>query len=107
MNRYWLSWYQAGPDYRPLTFPPNEAVLGWWCTGSGDHGGFEDVSILCALVQAESEDAAWKAVLKDWPDMIDHRFIEAVGANYIITSDRFPLSDWMKPRMVFAPKGDK
>jgi hypothetical protein len=100
MKRWWLSWYQAGPDHRPMTYPPNEAILGWWCTGFTDEaGGFSNVDILCALVQAESEDAAWAAVLKDWPDMIDHRFIEPKEADYAVQSDRFPLSDWMIPRM--------
>lgn len=99
MKRFWLSWYQPGLDHRPLTYPPNAAILGWWCTGSGEHGGFEDVDILCALVEAGSEDSAWKAVLVDWPDMIDHRFIEQHEPNYTVTSDRFPLSDWMVPRM--------
>ena len=99
VQRWWLSWYQAGSDHRPMTYPPNESILGWWCTGSGPHGGFEDVDILCALVQAGSEDAAWAAALKDWPDMIDRRFIGPRDADYMIHSDRFPLSDWMIPRM--------
>lgn len=94
-TRWWLSWYQAGPDHRPLTYPPNDAILGWWCTGQRE----DDVDTLCALVQAESEATAWKAVLKDWPDMIDRRFTSERPPGYVITSDRFPLSDWMIPRM--------
>lgn len=28
--RFWLSWHQPTEDYRPLTDPPVEGVLGWW-----------------------------------------------------------------------------
>lgn len=73
MARFWLSWYQSGPDHRPLTFPPNEAILGWWCTGSGNYAGRE-VYTLCALVKAACPVEAWDAVEQDWPDMVDRRF---------------------------------
>lgn len=68
MNRWWLSWYQPGPDYRPLTYPPNEQILGWWCTGQGGPVAGSDVDLftLCALVEAKTEAAAWKAVRKDF-----------------------------------------
>lgn len=32
-NRWWLSWVQTTEDVRPLTDPPNENILGWWCSG--------------------------------------------------------------------------
>ena len=32
--RFWMSWIVKEEDYRPLTFPPNEAILGWWNTGT-------------------------------------------------------------------------
>lgn len=94
MTRFWMSWIVSEEDYRPLTFPPNAAILGWWCSGYDT----DDHSILCGLVEAKNEAAARKAVLRDWPG-ISWRFVEPKDTNHIIQSDRFPLSDWMKERM--------
>jgi hypothetical protein len=95
-TRYWLSWYDESFDYRPVKYPPNEAILGWWCTGL-DH---RDRATICALVQASSEHEAWAAVAKDWPQSSEHRFIEDRGPDYVITSDRFPrTAAWMISRM--------
>jgi hypothetical protein len=47
---YWISWVQPTNDYRPLAYPPHEAILGWWCSGYA-----EDGATLCAMVTAESE----------------------------------------------------
>src|SRR5262245_59201779 len=101
-QRWWLSWYQKMGDHRPITFPPNEAILGWWCTGSGS-GEKGEVDILCALVEANTNDEAWEAVKLDWPDMLVQRFINLRPSDYVIDSSRFPLSDWMKPRMGMTP----
>lgn len=94
MNRFWMSWYEPLEDYRPMTYPPNEAVLGWWCTGYNDR----NEPTLCALVQAETESLAWSAIEQDWPELIQ-RFCEPVASDYKITSDRFPVADWMRARM--------
>jgi len=91
--RFWISWWQPGEDYRPLTFPPNNHILGWW--RSGERG--EGESSLCAAVSAKDEDAAKRYVLKDWPEATDWRFCNVVASDYV-PGDRFPLSDWMKPR---------
>ena len=94
MTRWWMSWIVAEDDHRPLTFPPNQAVLGWWCTGYDA----DDNSILCGLVEASSLKTAESAVLVDWPG-IRWRFKEEREPNFVVTSDRFPLSDWMRQRM--------
>lgn len=94
LQRFWLSWYQPTDDYRPLAFPPNEAILGWWCTGYE----CDSRPIICALVQAESLEAAWLAVRRDWPEFTK-RFQGDRASDYVIRNDRFPLSDWMRERM--------
>lgn len=97
MKRYWLSWYEHSEDNRPLTDPPNEQILGWWETGFGD-----DYYTMVALVEAESEEAAWAAVEKDWPkasENANRRFCEERDKTFTIVSDRFPLKDWAKKRM--------
>lgn len=100
--RFWISWHQPGDDYRPLTYPPNESVLGWWCSG---YTGGGELSTLVALVEARSEDAAKAAILHDWPDAGDWRFcIER--DNEWLPSDRFPIDqDWMRERLQTASRG--
>jgi hypothetical protein len=97
VKRFWISWVQDTDDHRPLTFPPNKAVLGWWCSGETASGA----AIICALVVARHEAAARDAIIKDWPEALEHsdwRFFDCVGNSWEL-SDRFPLSDWMKERM--------
>jgi|SRR5882757_6278637 len=90
---YWLSWIQPTEDYRPLTDPPNVAVLGWWCSGYDS----EDHATLCAGVWAKSEPAAKKHIQEDWPEAKEWRFCEQQESNFI-PSDRFPLEGWAKER---------
>lgn len=94
MNIYWISWYEPGTDHRPLSFPPNKAVLGWWCTGESGNR-----ATICALVRAESEDAAKAAVREDWAADV-WRFCDLRPK--INLGDRFPLEDWMRPRFKAA-----
>lgn len=94
MKRFWMSWYVEEDDHRPLTYPPNKAVLGWWCTGYDGNGR----ATLCGLIEAETEDAAQQAVFADWPG-IEWRFVDEMEPGYVVTSDRFPLSDWMVERL--------
>lgn len=93
-NVWWLSWVQPTPDYRPLTDPPNEAILGWWCTGFDS----EDHAILCAAVIGKTEAAAKKLVAKDWPESrsASWRFCQLLDS--LELSDRFLLSEWAKER---------
>jgi hypothetical protein len=95
--RFWISWHQPTEDHRPLTYPPNTSVLGWWCSGSDE----KDRWTLCALVRAGTEADAQAAVLTDWPEAEDWRFCNEVGTNFQ-PGDRFPLSEWMKTRIEAA-----
>lgn len=93
-NRCWISWYTDQEDHRPIHYPPNEKVLGYWCTG---HEG--DYSILCALVKATTREAALSVLEIDWPEIAreEIRFCNFHGSDFTL-SDRFPLSDWMVDR---------
>lgn len=98
LKKWWLSWVQPTEDFRPLSFPPNKDVLGWWCSGYSS----DEHAILCAAVQAVDEDAAWEAIMKDWPDMGEVRFCGSKDSEWL-PSDRFPLrtrngDDWMAKR---------
>ena len=94
--RFWLSWHQPTPDYRPLAYPPNAAILGWWCSGSiADEN---NVAILCALVAAPNEGAAKAAVHVDWPEAERWRFCDAVDDAWR-PGTRFLLAPWMRQRM--------
>lgn len=100
MKYFWMSFYCTSEDYRPLTFPPNEAILGWWCTGQRA----DNAHTICLMVRAESEQAAKEAIAKDWPELknSEWRFVHEQGG--LITPEiwnrggRFQLSDWMLER---------
>lgn len=109
MRRFWVSWHQPTEDERPLTFPPNPAILGWWrsrysCQHERD---LPVVPILCALVEAENEDAVQVAVLHEWPEAETAiwRLFNEVAANWLPSVDRFPPSDWMLKRMEWGVLG--
>ena len=90
---FWISWHQPTKDYRPLTSPPNEKVLGLWCTGVRCKDG---ASTLVAMVKSSNESAAKCSILKDWPEAIDWRFCDEKSLKSL--SDRFPLNAWMEKR---------
>ncbi len=92
--RFWLGWEEKSQDYRPLTDPPNGAILGWWKSGEAGDGSH---STLCAWIDAENESAAKQAVILDWPGSPVWRFCNMPLAGFV-PGDRFPLSDWMKKR---------
>ena len=92
-KRYWLSWIQPTDDHRPLTYPPNRAILGWWCSGDTSKG-----SVLCGLVEAADDAAAKAAVLTDWPEATAWRFCEEHEPDFR-PGTRFPLSNWMLERV--------
>lgn len=93
MNHYWISWMQPTDDHRPLTYPPNESVWGWWNTGERCEDG---AKTLVAHVTADSTDAAKSAVLAEWPEATEWRFCNETDS--APPCDRFPLSDWMCER---------
>jgi len=96
MSNYWISWWQPTDDYRPLTFPPNPGVMGWW--KSGETMDEKPKSSLCAWVVAKNEDEAMEVVLKDWPEAEDWRFITPQADDWDGPGDRFPLPDWSPKR---------
>lgn len=92
---YWLSWHQPTGDHRPLTYPPNPAILGWWCSGYAD-----DTAIICALVEAVDGAEAEAAVLRDWPEAKDWRFNTPKPNAAAVTGGRFPVAHgWMRERI--------
>lgn len=94
MNLYWVSWYQPTDDERPLRFPPNDAVLGWWNSGMRLD---DNAHTLCAWVSAQDEDAAKAAVKQEWPEAAEWRFCEK--REHISYGGRFQPTHWMIPRM--------
>lgn len=102
MKHYWISWEQPGDDHRPISFPPNEKVLGWWCSG---YTGDGERATLVAMVEASSEDAAKAALADDWPETLDCTWRFAEESDGKPPGDRFPLVAWMVPR--FNAEEDK
>lgn len=100
-SKFWISCVQPTDDHRPLTYPPNEQVLGWWCSGY-DH---DDMPIVCACVVGigesieEREDSAEAAILSDWPEAVTTpwRFFDEVKPDFR-PNDRFVMEDWMLER---------
>lgn len=91
MTNYWASIYV-----------PNE-IMGafeyhgpWWISGETD-----DEQIICAAVQATSEDAASSVLVGSFDEGADlsgirRRFVEERGLGWSPFSDRFQKADWMK-----------
>lgn len=94
-KRYWCSWEQPTEDYRPLTFPPNKGVLGWWNSGS-----VEGYWTIVALVEARHEDEAFLIIEKDWPEIVQWRFIEEINKDWR-PNDRFVIEkgSWIEERI--------
>lgn len=98
IKRYWCSWVCSEEDHRPINYPPNEKVLGWWCSGEGPDG-----ETLCATIEGEDEESVAESIRVDWPEFDgEFRFIDEAGADYV-PGNRFPLSGWMKSRFHPAP----
>jgi hypothetical protein len=101
VKRFWLSWPQPTEDFRPLTDPPDERVVGWWCSGYDSR----DRATLCALVNATNLAEAKAAVRASWPEAPSKRAawrIEDEHEPAWLPGDRFPLSDWMLQRAEVA-----
>ena len=95
LKRYWVSWIQPTDDHRPITYPPNKSIVGWWCSGYDS----ESSPIIVALIEAENLEHAKTCVKKDWPEMYSWRFIEERDLSTKF-SNRFEPSDWMYERML-------
>jgi hypothetical protein len=100
----WISWYQPGPDYRPITFPPHDSIMGWWCSGEDMQGNFT----LVAHVRAGSMAAA-RRIIKDkgcWPEAKKWRFCVPTDHNEP-AGGRFIPSDWMISRYEDATDAER
>jgi hypothetical protein len=94
--RYWISWNEYSEDYRPLTFPPQKPILGWWKTGESGDGSH---ATLVACLDTDTEHHAKTIIESEWPnkDDEDWRFCEVKDDDFV-PGDRFPLSEWMQER---------
>ena len=54
MKRFWISWWTT-------ELPWNDVIFKWWVSGSKGLGDNGDRAI-CAIVDADSEEMAWKTV---------------------------------------------
>lgn len=99
MTRYWVSWNSSEADYRPLTYPPPPAILGWWCSGEGD-----TYHTLCAVVAAKSKAEAKRAIAGSWPETKGGkwRFFDEVEPDWI-PGERFVKKKWMLARFEANP----
>lgn len=98
MKRFWISWIQNSEDFRPLSDPPSENVLGWWCSGYDA----DDSAVLCAAVLAIDEDAARAVITANWEskpgEVGEWRFCEERASDWT-PGNRFPITtDWAKKR---------
>jgi hypothetical protein len=81
--RYWISWYQPTEDWRPL-----KTGIPHWCTGFT--GSTPTEYTICAIVDADNEDAAKTRILEDWPEAHNWRFCSPRPDDYMPPTDRFP-----------------
>lgn len=84
MKRFWIRfWAGDGSDMRPLSgSPPCE----WWCTGER---GRVPAHSICALIDAETEEAAVASLRVEWPEMALDSADER-EADWRPSADRFP-----------------
>jgi len=99
-KKFWVSILSESPDYRPIHYPPDERILGWWCSGYTQITEEEEAATLCIAVKAKNEADVLDAVLTEWPEFGEDpewRFYIERPDDWM-PNDRFPLSDWMKER---------
>jgi hypothetical protein len=86
MNRYWVSWYSGYYADEGCTEPPFQV----WISGYHKRPDSKerDDCIICALIDAPSENDIWYIVAKYFPDY-QERFCEKRDKDYI-PGDRFP-----------------
>lgn len=103
-TNFWVSWVCTVEDGRPLTEPPNAAIIGHWISGYDSN----DQEIWCAWVRAKDEKQARLALSQDWPELKGKRswrFFDEQPAGWE-PSDRFPAkSKWSRDRRAAIKKG--
>lgn len=90
VKRWWVSWYEpmdASGDYRPQTWPLPPSIPHYWCSGQTFDG---DAATLCAVVDADTEEAAKDEVRKLWKPA-GWRFCNEKAPGWMPASDRFPV----------------
>lgn len=106
MKYWWVSWAQPTADYRPMTWPPPDWMLGFWCSGFNS----DDQATLVVWLKAESEEAAKKQLASpsQWPEFpgTELRFIEERVQSWR-PSDRFPIPEWSPFAVDTAPPDSK
>jgi len=86
-QRWWFSW-TTGEDARPVVWPPDEAWLGFWCSGVGD-----DYASLVGWASAPNAEAVADLVRAGWPEWNgDWRIEPSVMLDP--PGDRFPRPKW-------------
>ena len=79
MTRFWVSWWTGYYEDEGCTKPPVQV----WSSGFRDRDGSYDKSdiSLCAVVDAENEDAVWGNIRQYFPDC-EPRFCDRVDADW-------------------------
>ena len=87
---YWVSWFSAEKDHRPIQDPPTEEIIGWWCSGYDS----SDRAILLAWIISKSDDQLEEIIKKNWPEFTqsDFRFFGKRKDKIDTIFGRFPLS---------------
>lgn len=100
LKQFWCSWREVTKDYRPITFPPNDNVLGWWMTGEecGPPDFVRQAVNICAFILGKDEDDVRASIKKDWPEFDgEFRFIDQYKLGSL-PGNRFLMDDWMRER---------
>lgn len=118
--RFWISWWQPGPDWRPVVWPPPPEILGYWCSGETmEEKPRFSVCVLIEMPKAalHAPAAARRAraagiITEMWPEAIlsesadECRFFDEVDPEWV-PNDRFPLPDWSPIRKAPHSRGGK
>lgn len=97
MPRFWISWYEPlddTEDYRPRKWPLAPAIVAYWCTGYTS----DDQATLCAIVDAENEEAAEQAVEDQGWSPARWRFCNPVSTTHWPEPTRFPVPEYATAR---------
>jgi len=87
MARYWASWWSGNYADEGCTAPPFE----FWVSGQRERrdGGEKDDCSICAVIDAEDEDAVEGLIKNHFPDY-EMRFCELRASDFFPSPDRFP-----------------
>lgn len=100
MKRFWVSFYFLDSDYRPIGWPPEPGILGYWDSGTRCEDG---ATTLVIWLEAENAEKAKELLGSDkcWPEVaqgVEWRFFEERDLDWR-PNDRFPLAAWSKERL--------